>query len=82
MTDTASTMMWYAVKTHIEAESRVKTVIAEKVKKVGLEHKIGRILVPTEKVSEIRKGKKYVIGTLIVKHNTIFSPIYVGHYFF
>lgn len=60
MTDTASTMMWYAVKTHIEAESRVKAVIAEKVKKVGLEHKIGRILVPTEKVSEIRKGKKII----------------------
>jgi len=54
------TMQWYAVKTHIEAESRVQSVLTEKVKTNGMENKIGRIMVPTEKVSEIRKGKKII----------------------
>jgi len=53
-------MEWYAIKTQIEAEAKVKALLHEAVKKAELEHKIGRILIPTEQVAEIRQGKKIV----------------------
>ena len=53
-------MEWYAIKTQIEAENKVKGLLTEAVKKEGLEGKFGGILVPTEQVAEIRHGKKIV----------------------
>ncbi len=49
---------WYVVHTYSGFEEKVKTSIEERVKKKGLEEKIGRILIPTEKVIELRGGKK------------------------
>lgn len=54
------TKMWYAVKTNIEAESKVKALLLEKVKKQNLDEKVGMVLIPTEQVSEIRRGKKII----------------------
>jgi transcriptional antiterminator NusG len=51
---------WYAVKTHIEAEAKVKALIEEAVRKQNLSDKIGRIMIPMEQVSEIRHGKKII----------------------
>ncbi len=48
---------WYVVHTYSGFEERVKTAIEEKVKQRGLEDKISRILVPSERVIEL-KGKK------------------------
>ncbi|MBF0558085.1 MAG: transcription termination/antitermination protein NusG [Nitrospirae bacterium] len=48
---------WYVVHTYSGYEEKVKTSIDEKVKMKGLEEKIGRILIPTEKIVEL-KGKK------------------------
>jgi transcriptional antiterminator NusG len=53
-------MEWYAVKTHIEAETKVKALIMEHVKKKALEDQIGKILIPTEQVAEIRRGKRII----------------------
>lgn len=53
-------MEWYAIKTQIEAEAKVKALLQEAVKKNNLEHKIGRIMIPTEQVAEIRQGKKII----------------------
>ena len=53
-------MEWYAIKTQIEAEAKVKALLQEAVKKYNLEHKIGRIMIPTEQVAEIRQGKKII----------------------
>ncbi|NOX20864.1 MAG: transcription termination/antitermination protein NusG [Nitrospirae bacterium] len=49
---------WYVVHTYSGFEEKVKATIEERVKKKGLEDKIGRILIPTEKVIELRGGKK------------------------
>lgn len=48
---------WYVIHTMAGFEERVKASIEEKVKTKGLEDKISRILIPTEKIIEV-KGKK------------------------
>jgi transcriptional antiterminator NusG len=48
---------WYVVHTYSGFEEKVKTSIEEKARMEGLEDKIARILIPTEKVIEL-KGKK------------------------
>lgn len=48
---------WYVVHTMAGFEEKVKASIEDKVKTKGLEDKISRILIPTEKIIEI-KGKK------------------------
>ncbi len=51
---------WYAVHTYSGFENKVKTAIEEKVKSLGLQDKISKILIPTEDVVEIKGGKKKV----------------------
>ncbi|MBF0243853.1 MAG: transcription termination/antitermination factor NusG [Planctomycetes bacterium] len=53
-------MEWYAIKTNIETEEKVRILLQDAVQKRGLAHKIGRIMVPVEKVAEIRLGKKII----------------------
>ena len=48
---------WYVVHTYSGYEEKVKTSIEEKVKLQGLDEKVSRVLIPTEKVVEW-KGKK------------------------
>jgi transcriptional antiterminator NusG len=48
---------WYVVHTYSGFEEKVKASIEEKAKIKGLEDRITRILIPTEKVLEL-KGKK------------------------
>jgi transcriptional antiterminator NusG len=48
---------WYVVHTYSGYEEKVKTSIEEKVKLKGLEDRVSRILIPTEKIVEL-KGKK------------------------
>lgn len=48
---------WYVVHTYSGFEEKVKVSIEERIKLKGLEDKITRILIPTEKVIEL-KGKK------------------------
>jgi transcriptional antiterminator NusG len=49
---------WYVVHTYSGFEEKVKLTIEEKVKKLGMEEMIARVLIPTEKVLELRGGKK------------------------
>lgn len=49
---------WYVVHTYSGFEEKVKLSIQEKVEKKALSEKISRILIPTEKVIELRGGKK------------------------
>ena len=53
-------MEWYAIKTNIESEAKVKALLLDYIKSHQLEHKFGKILIPTEQVSEIRRGKKII----------------------
>ncbi|NOZ25762.1 MAG: transcription termination/antitermination protein NusG [Nitrospirae bacterium] len=49
---------WYVVHTYSGFEEKVKDAIEDKVKRKGLEEKISRVLIPTERVVELKSGKK------------------------
>lgn len=49
---------WYVVHTYSGYEEKVKLSIEEKVAKRDMAEKISRILIPTERVIELRSGRK------------------------
>jgi len=49
---------WYVVRAISGQENKVKTYIENEMARVGLSDLMGQILVPTEKVYQIRNGKK------------------------
>ena len=51
---------WYVVKVQSGREESIKNAIERRVKIDGLEEYVGRILIPTEKVTELRGGKRVV----------------------
>jgi transcriptional antiterminator NusG len=48
---------WYVVHTYSGFEKRVKTLIEKKIQDLSLHEAIGEVLIPTEDVIELRKGK-------------------------
>ncbi len=52
---------WYAVRTHVGYERRVKAVLQKKVHEHGQESLFGEIVVPTEKVIDLVRGKKQTV---------------------
>jgi len=71
---------WYAVHTYSGHEKKVKTNIERRAESMGLKGKVFEILVPTEKESRVRAGKKseidrkvfpgYVFIEMILDDNT------------
>jgi transcriptional antiterminator NusG len=51
-------MNWYIVHTYSGFEHKVKANLEERVKTLGQEQYFGKILVPTERVIELKKGQK------------------------
>jgi transcriptional antiterminator NusG len=49
---------WYVVHTYSGFEEKVKTIIEDNARRRDLSDKISQILIPTEKVFEIKAGKK------------------------
>ena len=49
---------WYIVNAYSNFEKKVCEAILEKVQKKGLEHLVEDVIVPTEKVVEVRRGRK------------------------
>src|SRR5512141_132864 len=49
---------WYVVHTYSGFEEKVKLSIEEKVETLGLQENISKILIPTERVVELKAGKK------------------------
>lgn len=49
---------WYVVHTYSGFEEKVKASIEENVKRRGFVDRISQILIPTEKVIELKSGKK------------------------
>ncbi|WP_025772642.1 transcription termination/antitermination protein NusG [Thioalkalivibrio sp. HK1] len=51
---------WYAVQTHTSAEKRVKEFLEERIRTSdALRTRFGEVWLPTEKIEEMRNGKKY-----------------------
>jgi transcriptional antiterminator NusG len=55
-----SEKQWYVVHTYSGFEKRVKQLLEEKVKNNNLQDQIGEVLIPTEDVVELKKGKKKI----------------------
>jgi len=51
---------WYAVRIISGHENKVKAYLDSQIKLEGLEHKIKNVLIPLEKVFEVKGGKKKV----------------------
>lgn len=51
-------LKWYIAHTYSGFENRVQVTLQEKIKSLGKEEFFGQIVVPTEQVVELVKGKK------------------------
>ena len=51
---------WYIIHTYSGFEKKVKESLESRVAACGLQDKIGRMMIPTEDVLEVRGGKKIV----------------------
>ncbi len=73
MTD--SVKKWYVVRAIGGQENKVKTYIENEVARLGLDDYVDQVLVPTEKVIQIRNGKKinkervYFPGYIMIEAN-------------
>jgi len=63
-------MRWYSVSVFSNFEKKVAESIKEMVEQKNLEDEVSEVLVPTEEVLEIRRGKK-------VQRERRFMPGYV-----
>ncbi|WP_185864912.1 transcription termination/antitermination protein NusG [Blattabacterium cuenoti] len=73
---------WYVIKTISGRENKIKLYIENEVKNNGLEKEIGDILVPTEKIIQIKNGKKiykdkvYYPGYVMIEANLEGEALY------
>ena len=52
-------MKWYIIHAYSGFERKVRESLESRVQAFGLQSKIGKVLIPTESVTEVRGGKKY-----------------------
>ncbi len=51
---------WYVLHTQTGSEYKVKALLEHRIKTLGLQDKVSQIFIPTEQVSEVKKGKKRI----------------------
>lgn len=74
MSDT-SVKKWYVVRSISGSENKIKDYIEREISHAGLEDYVDQIIVPTEKVVQIRNGKKiqkdkvYMPGYIVINAN-------------
>ena len=51
-------LRWYVVHAYSNFENKVKQALEDRIKREGLEHHFGKILVPTEEIVEMRMGQQ------------------------
>ena len=75
MSDKNSLFKWYVVRAVSGQENKIKTYIENEITRVNMDSFIEQILVPSEKVVQIRNGKKvtkdktYFPGYIMIKAN-------------
>lgn len=73
MPETIGIKKWYVVRSVNGQENKIKSYIETEIKRLELEDYVDQVLVPTEKVVQIRNGKKinkervYFPGYIMVK---------------
>lgn len=68
MTDT--TKKWYVIRAAGGKEKKAKEYIENEVKRLNLEEYVSQVLIPTEKIYQVRNGKK-------ISKERIFYPGYI-----
>ena len=53
-------LKWYAIRTITGHEKRVKNYLDNEIAEIGLANKIAQVLIPEEKVFEVKGGKKKI----------------------
>jgi len=66
----SSTKKWYVVRSVSGKENKIKDYIESEIKRLNLQDSIEQVLVPTEKVIQIRNGKK-------INKERVFIPGYI-----
>ena len=72
-----SELKWYVLKSISGQENKVKTYIENEMKRLGFESYVTQVVIPKEKVIQLRNGKKvpkerpYYPGYLMVEANLI-----------
>ena len=61
---------WYIIHAYSGFERKVRESLESRINAYSLQNRIGRIMIPTEPVTELRNGKKYTI-------ERVFLPGYV-----
>ena len=51
---------WYAIHTYAGQEDKVKANLEQRIESFGVKDKISRILIPKEKIAEVRDGKRRI----------------------
>lgn len=75
MSETKSDKKWYVVRSVSGQENKIKSYIETEITRLNLEEYIEQVLVPTEKVIQIRNGKKvnkervYFPGYIMIQAN-------------
>ncbi|MEK7865775.1 MAG: transcription termination/antitermination protein NusG [Planctomycetota bacterium] len=59
-TPTAGVLHWYVLRVQSGREEKVKENLEKRIRAKGIEAQIPRVFVPTERVSEMKSGKKKV----------------------
>ena len=57
----APNLVWYVLKVQSSREDTIRDALERRVKIQGLQRFFGRIVVPTEKITEIRNNKKRIV---------------------
>ena len=70
MEETKVEKKWYVVRAVSGQENKIKAYIENEISRLGLEDFVDQVLVPTEKVIQIRKGKK-------VQKDKVYFPGYI-----
>ena len=63
---------WYVVHTYSGYENKVKINLEQRVKSMGMENQIFQVLIPTEKVLEV-KSLKNLLQKWLLSHATFIS---------
>ena len=75
MAENNSENKWYVVRAVSGQENKIKAYIENEISRLGMDSFVEEILVPQEKVVQIRKGKKvtkdktYFPGYIMIKAN-------------
>ncbi len=54
---------WYIARVLTNREEGVRDKLVRRIREAGLEHRIPQVLVPVEKVAQVRGGKKRVVSS-------------------